>query len=160
MAEKKYIIDNAELMAEWNWEKNNELGFDPETLTLGSNKKVWWKCSKGHEWQATVNNRNRGNSCPICNSQKELKGYNDLSTINSKLAKEWNYKKNKVSPSEIIARTGKKYWWICKLGHEYEASPLDRFYGRGCSICNTERSTSIGEKTIFFGGTQVFLIED
>ena len=22
MAEKKYIIDNAKLMAEWNWEKN------------------------------------------------------------------------------------------------------------------------------------------
>ena len=40
MAEKKYIIDNAELMAEWNWEKNNELGFDPKVLTLGCNKKV------------------------------------------------------------------------------------------------------------------------
>ena len=43
MAEKKYVIDNAELMAEWNWEKNNELGFDPKTLTLGSGQKVWWK---------------------------------------------------------------------------------------------------------------------
>ena len=39
MAEKKYIIDNAELMAEWNWEKNNELGFDPHVLTHGSNVK-------------------------------------------------------------------------------------------------------------------------
>ena len=39
MAEKKYVIDNAELMAEWNWEKNNELGIDPKTLTLGSEKK-------------------------------------------------------------------------------------------------------------------------
>ena len=28
MAEKKYIIDNAELMAEWNWGKNNELKLD------------------------------------------------------------------------------------------------------------------------------------
>ena len=39
MAEKKYIIDNAELMAEWNWEKNDELELDPKTLTLGSGKK-------------------------------------------------------------------------------------------------------------------------
>ena len=39
MAEKKYVIDNAELMAEWNWEKNNELGFDPKTLTLGIDMK-------------------------------------------------------------------------------------------------------------------------
>ena len=27
MAEKKYVIDNAKLMAEWDWKKNNELGF-------------------------------------------------------------------------------------------------------------------------------------
>ena len=43
MAEKKYVIDNAELMAEWNWEKNNELNFNPKTLTFGSGQKVWWK---------------------------------------------------------------------------------------------------------------------
>ena len=29
MAEKKNVIDNAKLMAEWDWEKNNELGFNP-----------------------------------------------------------------------------------------------------------------------------------
>lgn len=32
MAEKKNAIDNAELMAEWNWEKNNELKFDPKKI--------------------------------------------------------------------------------------------------------------------------------
>ena len=31
--EKQYVSDNARLMAEWNWEKNNELGFDPNKLT-------------------------------------------------------------------------------------------------------------------------------
>ena len=51
MAEKKYIIDNAELMAEWNWEKNN--GLTPTDVLPNSNKKVWWRCNKGHEWQAT-----------------------------------------------------------------------------------------------------------
>ena len=49
MAEKKYVIDNAELMAEWNWEKNDELGFDPKILTLGCYKKVWRTCSNGYE---------------------------------------------------------------------------------------------------------------
>ena len=61
--EKKYLIDNPTLMAEWNWEKNNELGLDPNMLTLGSGKKAWWKCSKGHEWQATINNRNNSRGC-------------------------------------------------------------------------------------------------
>ena len=56
--EKKYLIDSPTLMAERNWEKNNELCLAPNTLTLGSNKKSWWKCSKGHEWQTTINHRN------------------------------------------------------------------------------------------------------
>ena len=93
MAEKKNVIDNAELMAEWNWEKNNELKFDPKTLTLGSNKKVWWKCSIGHEWQTTIYNRNCGKGCPYCAGILVIKGYNDLKTVNPSLAKEWNYEK-------------------------------------------------------------------
>ena len=56
MAEKKYIIDNAELMAEWNWEKNNKLGLDPTKLTCGANKKAWWTCYKcGYEWETKIN---------------------------------------------------------------------------------------------------------
>ncbi len=40
MAEKKYIIDDAELMADWDWEKNNALGLDPQVLTCGSRTKT------------------------------------------------------------------------------------------------------------------------
>ena len=31
--EKKSIYDNAQLMATWNWKKNEEVGFDPHKLT-------------------------------------------------------------------------------------------------------------------------------
>ena len=88
--EKRYVSDNAQLMAEWDWEKNNELNFNPEKLTFGSNKKAWWKCSKGHKWQASISNRNIGNGCPCCGGQMILKGYNDLQTVNPTLAEEWN----------------------------------------------------------------------
>ena len=80
--EKKYIIDNPVLMAEWNLEKNKELGLNPNELTIGSGKKAWWKCSKGHEWQATIANRKNGNGCPYCSNQRVLIGYNDLATFN------------------------------------------------------------------------------
>ena len=92
--EKRYVSDNAQLMSEWNWEKNNELNFDPITLTLGSGKKVWWKCSKGHEWLATINSRKGGIGCPYCSGRFAVKGQNDLQTVNPALAKEWNYNKN------------------------------------------------------------------
>ena len=88
MAEQKqYVSDNAALLAEWNWEKNTPLGYDPTTITLGSEKKVWWKCSKGHEWQATIDGRSKGNGCPYCSGRYSIKGENDLQTANPELAK-------------------------------------------------------------------------
>ena len=72
-------------------------------FTYASNKKVWWKCSKGHEWEAVISSRTGSDrGCPICANQKVLKGYNDLATIFPEFLPEWNYKKNKVSPSENI----------------------------------------------------------
>lgn len=46
-----------------------------------SHRKVWWICSKGHEWQAAVSTRNGGNKCPYCAGQKVLPGNNDLQTV-------------------------------------------------------------------------------
>ena len=136
MAEKKYVIDNAELMAEWNWEKNNELGFDPRTLTLGSNKKVWWKCEKGHQWEAMIANRINGRKCPYCAGQKVLIGYNDLQTVNPNLANEWNYKKNDgLTPLDIMPNSNKKAWWKCRQGHEWQATIASRNNGNGCPYC-------------------------
>ena len=42
------LIDNKELMKEWNQEKN--ILYNPADLTSGSSKKVWWKCKNGHEY--------------------------------------------------------------------------------------------------------------
>lgn len=39
MAEKEYIENNSQLMAEWNWDKNNELGLFPSKIVSGSGKK-------------------------------------------------------------------------------------------------------------------------
>ena len=133
MAEKKYVIDNAELMAEWDWEKNNELGFDPKTLTLGSDKKVWWICNKGHEWQASIGHRSRGRGCPYCSNKKVLSGYNDLQTVNPTLAKEWNYEKNNgLTPADVTPSNDKKVWWKCSKGHEWQATIGSRNRGSGC----------------------------
>ena len=141
MAEKKYLIDNAELMAEWNWEKNNELKLDPKTLTLGSEKKTGWKCSKGHEWQASIINRNKGTGCPYCVSQKVLKGYNDLESLNPILAKEWHYEKNfPLLPSQIKSYSSKRMWWTCENGHVYDEIVSNRTRkGYGCPYCSNHK---------------------
>ncbi len=134
MAEKKYVIDNAKLMAEWNWERNTDA--TPSQLTLGSHKKVWWKCSKGHEWLAEVYSRNSGNGCSYCVGKKVLRGYNDLLTINQSLAKEWDYEKNDgLTPGDVTPNSNKKVWWKCSKGHEWQVSINNRSNGNGCPYC-------------------------
>ena len=44
-----------QLAQEWNYEKNGSL--KPTDVTSGSHKIVWWKCSRGHEWERDINNR-------------------------------------------------------------------------------------------------------
>ncbi|UQT48905.1 zinc-ribbon domain-containing protein [Flavonifractor plautii] len=46
---------------------NPERKPDPGDLTAGTRRKVWWRCDKGHEWQASVLSRTSlGNGCPVC----------------------------------------------------------------------------------------------
>ena len=85
-----FVIDNPDLMKEWDWAKNDALGLYPEKITLGSNKKAFWKCSKcGHSWDATINNRARGKGqgCPVCANKILIKGKNDLKTLYPEIAK-------------------------------------------------------------------------
>lgn len=135
--EKQYVIDNARLMEEWNWAKNDELGLDPQGLTIGSEKKAWWRCEKGHEWLASIANRNKGRGCAVCSNRRVLEGYNDLQTINPQLASEWNYEKNEgLTPNEIMPNSGKKVWWKCRKGHEWQSKIINRNHGNGCPFCS------------------------
>tara|TARA_B100000315_G_C14296248_1_gene459677 strand:+ start:422 stop:631 length:210 start_codon:yes stop_codon:yes gene_type:complete len=53
----------------WHTSKNGSL--KPDNFTIGSAKKVWWKCEKGHEWKAIINTRTiRGYGCPHCRKKK------------------------------------------------------------------------------------------
>ena len=134
--EKKYIIDNPALMAEWNWEKNDELRLNPTHLSLYSNKKAWWKCLEGHEWQATIANRSHGKSCPYCSGRNAIIGKNDLLTVNPALLKEWNYEKNRELKLEnYTAHSSKIVWWKCAEEHEWTARIADRSRGNGCPYC-------------------------
>ena len=157
MAEKKYVIDNAELMAEWDWEKNADIS--PSQLTLGSGKKAWWKCGKGHEWQATIYNRNKGNGCPYCSGRIAIRGENDFATIHPELLSEWNYDKNTFVPNELLPSSGKKAWWKCEKGHEWETSLNNRHNGTGCPICAKEANSSFPETAIAFYLSKCITVE-
>ena len=60
------VSQNARLMAEWNYKKNNDLGLLPDQIGENSPIKAWWKCEFGHEWEARISNRKYGRGCPKC----------------------------------------------------------------------------------------------
>lgn len=146
------LSNNKTLMMEWNYKKNNELGIKPTDFSIKSKDKVWWKCSKGHEWESSIYNRtNHNRNCPYCANQKILSGYNDLETLNPELAKEWNFERNEMLPNQVGLGTSKKYWWKCERGHEWEASVDNRNRMKvGCPYCSKEKSVSFPEKAMYF----------
>ena len=138
--EKQYVIENAQLMTEWDWERNDSLGFNPNSITCGSTKKAWWKCSSGHLWQAIVEDRVKGSGCPYCSGRIAIPGVNDLGTVNPKLAAEWDDEKNGgLKPSMVMPGTSKKIWWRCPSGHEWQATINSRSSGTGCPYCSGRR---------------------
>lgn len=100
-----------DLLDEWDYGKNGDL--KPNQVLNCSGKQVWWKCSKGHKWLTKISNRHNGSNCPYCNNRNVLRGYNDLSTTNPDLAKEWDYNKNTILPTEVSKGSKIKIWWIC-----------------------------------------------
>ena len=134
------MIDNAQLMPEWNWDKNTASGFDPHKLTVGSERKVWWKCSKGHEWEAVCYSRIAGNQCPICSGRQVLIGYNDLYTLMPEVALQWHPTKNsEFTSKDVTINSHRKVWWLGACGHEWEAPISERTRGRGCPICKSKK---------------------
>ncbi len=129
---------NPEYIKEWNYEKN---ALPPDEYTVKSNKIVWWKCEKGHEWETSVYNRSQGKRCPYCTNRKVLTGYNDLKTLNPKLAKEFHPSKNIKQATEVLPTSNSKYWWKCSnCGHEWEAIMRLRNSGTRCPNCSKKKT--------------------
>ena len=135
----------------------NEYG--PEHYTKGSSEYVWWKCPTcGNSYKAKIANKTilkRG--CPFCSNNKVLQGFNDLTTTNPELSKEWDYEKNgDLTPDKVTYGSNKKVWWICPKGHSYQATINHRSGGTNCPICNSGRQTSFAEQAIFYYMHQLF----
>ena len=142
---------NPALAKEWNYEKNGNL--TPHDITAGSRKKVWWLCEKGHAYEQLIIKRSsRGAACPYCSGHKVLRGFNDLATVNPLLAKEWHPTENSnLTPFDVTAGSGKRVWWLCPLGHAYQATIHDRNSDNTqCPICNAKSQTSFPEQAILF----------
>ena len=133
-----------DLVQEWDYEKNTIL---PTEVSAGSVRKVWWECEYGHSWEARVDSRVNGSSCPYCSGRYPIVGETDLATTHPHLLQEWDWEKNHILPIEVSAGSGEKTWWKCAHGHSWETRVANRKKGTGCPKC--AHPTSLGEDELY-----------
>lgn len=124
-----------QIAAEWHPNRNT---LQPTQVTPNSNKKVWWQCSLGHEWEAIPNNRvNLNRNCPVCASQKVLKGFNDFESRYPEIAAQWHPTLNgEITPDAVFPKSAKKVYWICNKGHTFINKIRNQVDSPDCKICN------------------------
>lgn len=59
-----------DLVKEWHPSANGIL--TPTKVKTAYAEKVWWICSKSHEWRATIKSRLNGNGCARCETDKQI----------------------------------------------------------------------------------------
>ncbi len=144
-SKKKLDETHSHLLKYWNYEKNTIL---PSEITYGSGRKVWWICiedlSHPSYEQMISNKATHAHRCPYCAGQKLLYT-NSLAVKFPRIAEEWDYDKNKITPSQIAGQSNKKAFWICKVNseHTWMAVVCNRTTGnKGCPFCARQRVCS------------------
>ena len=117
----KRVIEDERLMPEWDWEKNNEFGLDPNVLMCESDKRAWWKCENGHSWFSRIDHRARGSKCPYCTQQKPIEGVSDLPAKCEESVHFWDKEKNVGLSPHMFFPNSKKY------GRRWEVYEIESF---------------------------------
>ena len=114
------------------WSKKNKI--KPTEVSIGSHKKVIWRCEKGHEWEAAVKSRTINKTgCPYCSHNKVLAGFNDLATLLPDIAAEWSDRNCPTLPTQVTVFANRKAWWKCKdCSREWNTLISTRYGGSKC----------------------------
>ena len=118
------------------WSKKNKI--KPTEVSIGSHKKVIWRCEKGHEWEAAVKSRIINKTgCPYCSHNKVLAGFNDLATLLPDIAAEWSDRNYPLLPTQVTVFANRKAWWKCKdCGREWNTLISIRSGDNECPYCS------------------------
>ncbi len=132
---------SALLCSEWHPTLN--LHLSPSEITIGSNSKVWWKCSENpsHVWHARIFSRTRnGSGCPKCASEISANSFAIKMSALEKyphIVADWHPVKNKLGPTEVSHGSGKKIWWQCNKDnfHSWKSTIQSKVKSGKCPKC-------------------------
>ena len=107
-------------------------GWDPQTVTAGSNQKMSWICDLGHKYQSRIPDQIRNKSCGVCAGRLLVSGVNDLKTTHPELAAQadgWD-------PTKVFRGSIQRVSWKCLKGHTWRTSVSQRSrLNSGCPAC-------------------------
>ena len=136
------VIKYDDYIKEWDYEKNKDC--NPNTLSVGTSYKVWWKCSVcGHSWQASPHDRILLRaSCPICSlknvNAKRIQKKGSFADNFPERAKDWDYEKNgEVLPTQVTAGSNIEVYWKCHVcGYEWKGMVISHAKAKySCQKC-------------------------
>ena len=134
-----------DLLAEWDYARNEHDGIDVNTVTCGSNIKVWWYCRtcNGH-YKMKINSKTSGQGCPYCTGRKVLKGFNDLQSCYPELVESsWDWVENDkigLKPDEITSHAEIESSWYCHVCKgSYKMMVYNKVRGQSCPYCTGKR---------------------
>lgn len=141
---RSLIVRAPAVAAEWHPTRNGDLS--PAMITAGTKQRAWWICERGHEWSAQVGSRVAGAGCGECAYDRHgspaarPRGVSLAEGLPA-LVGQWHPAKNgDLTPETVTVSSGKKIWWLCEFGHEWDAAPNDRKRGTGkCPWCTGYR---------------------
>jgi hypothetical protein len=132
---ERSLAAHPRLVAELDPERNGAL--DAATVAGRSDRRLWWRCARGHVWQATVKARVKvGSGCPGCASSHR-RGIL-LAAQRPDLLDQWVDERNGGPPDDVPAGSQKKAWWRCPVDprHVWQAQVRNRVRQHsGCPYC-------------------------
>ena len=137
------------------WSEKNE--HSPRNFTVRSNKKAWWRCECGCEWEATIKDRTAfGSGCPDCAAQRHggvKKRHPTLTESQHDMMHLWDWERNEeagLDPGKLRCRSNKKAHWLCNncpVGqpHKWQAAvaSMHKYVSRGtlgCPCCDRKQA--------------------
>lgn len=150
-----------ELVGEWHPDRNGDK--TPRDFTYGSPELVWWKCSKGHAWSATIRQRvgsgtRKGSGCAECKGLRtkvvdehgrvQVSGGKHLQAAWPQVI-DWWHPDNPCDPDQVYEIEDKTlYLFTCPEWHTFAATARTMTTRtHRCHVC-TGREVAPGINTI------------
>lgn len=143
-------ISHPEVCELWHYRKNHPL--IPQDVNRANKQRVWWICSKGHEFESKICNKVKQPGCPFCPKRKLDLTKSLFALYPEQCKKFWDYELNSINPKKIAAKSSKRVYFKCPIAadHKWCATINDTTrYSFDCPFCLNHRPSSTNNLASF-----------